>query len=88
MQHRNPDTERAYTLSKNIDVFINRSGLTYKQVADHLHITIKQLERYRQNKSEPKAILLFHLADLLEVDILRLFMTESEWMSHLDEIYL
>jgi transcriptional regulator with XRE-family HTH domain len=77
-QHYNQDFERAKIIAKNITRFMNYRDVTNYWVASELGISDRQLDRYKNGTSEPKAVFLYQFCKLLGVDIYLILLSEDE----------
>lgn len=74
-------------VSENVKEFVEKSEYSHNEIASKLGITTRQLLRYKNGESDPPATILYLLADLLDVDIKRMFMTFDEWIALIREEY-
>lgn len=85
MQHQSVDTTRRIILAENIKTYVDASFYSTENLAKILGITSRHLRRYKNGISEPPATVLFSLCKVLNVDIHRMLMTDTEWYAFIHD---
>lgn len=88
MQKRTYDEKLRKILADNIKECCEggKNG-TNIEIAEKLHITDRQLLRYKKGTSEPPATIVYLMAEIFNYDVKRMFMTDVEWNNYIQEIY-
>lgn len=79
MANKRTEEETRLILAENIKKFTEdptHCEYSQTQLAEYLNISVKQLQRYKNGTSESPATIVYNLAEILNMDIRRLFMTE------------
>lgn len=76
------DKKRCEILAKNIKQFRTEQNITRSKLANYVGVTELDIVRYEYCISEPPATVLFNIAEILNINLYRLFMDDCEWFDY------
>ena len=82
MLHRTIDKARRNIIASNIKRFREEQKMTRQQLAKYVGVTDLDIVKYEYCFTEPTASVLYNLAEMLNVNLIRLCMDDYEWFEY------